>query len=70
MQILPVELGEQQTGQQNTDYIYEQPAEKLLDRLLPRYVETQVLRAMLESSAEKVEAPSACGTDLRNAPPR
>src|SRR5438445_6473971 len=34
-----------------TDYIYEQPADKLLDRLLPRYVETQVLRAMLESSA-------------------
>jgi F-type H+-transporting ATPase subunit gamma len=33
------------------DYIYEQPAEHLLDKLLPRYVETQILRAMLESSA-------------------
>ncbi|MGC1483564.1 MAG: ATP synthase F1 subunit gamma [Candidatus Acidiferrum sp.] len=33
------------------DYIYEQPKEQLLDRLLPRYVETQILRAMLESSA-------------------
>jgi len=33
------------------DYIYEQPAEYLLDRLLPRYVETQVFRFMLESSA-------------------
>ena len=33
------------------DYIYEQPAEQLLDRLLPRYVESQVQRAMLESSA-------------------
>jgi len=33
------------------DYIYEQPEEALLDRLLPRYVETQILRAMLESSA-------------------
>jgi F-type H+-transporting ATPase subunit gamma len=33
------------------DYIYEQPAAYLLDKLLPRYVETQVLRAMLESSA-------------------
>ncbi|MGB2779384.1 MAG: ATP synthase F1 subunit gamma [Candidatus Acidiferrum sp.] len=33
------------------DYIYEQPKELLLDRLLPRYIETQVLRAMLESSA-------------------
>ena len=33
------------------DYIYEQPEEQILDRLLPRYVETQVLRALLESSA-------------------
>jgi len=33
------------------DYLYEQPAEQLLDRLLPRYVESQVQRAMLESSA-------------------
>jgi F-type H+-transporting ATPase subunit gamma len=34
-----------------TDYIYEQPEAQLLDKLLPRYVETQILRAMLESSA-------------------
>jgi F-type H+-transporting ATPase subunit gamma len=33
------------------DYIYEQPEEQILAKLLPRYVETQVLRAMLESSA-------------------
>ena len=33
------------------DYIYEQPEAQILDRLLPRYVETQVLRIMLESSA-------------------
>jgi F-type H+-transporting ATPase subunit gamma len=33
------------------DYIYEQPEEQLLAKLLPRYVETQILRAMLESSA-------------------
>jgi len=33
------------------DYIYEQPEEQILDKLLPRYIETQVLRAMLESSA-------------------
>ncbi len=38
------------------DYIYEQPAERLLDKLLPRYVETQVLRAMLESSASEYAA--------------
>jgi F-type H+-transporting ATPase subunit gamma len=33
------------------DYIYEQPEQQLLARLLPRYVETQVLRTMLESCA-------------------
>jgi F-type H+-transporting ATPase subunit gamma len=33
------------------DYIYEQPVEQLLGKLLPRYIETQILRAMLESSA-------------------
>jgi F-type H+-transporting ATPase subunit gamma len=33
------------------DYIYEQPEELILAKLLPRYVETQILRAMLESSA-------------------
>jgi F-type H+-transporting ATPase subunit gamma len=33
------------------DYIYEQPEEQIMDRLLPTYVETQVLRSMLESSA-------------------
>jgi F-type H+-transporting ATPase subunit gamma len=33
------------------DYIYEQPEEQILDKLLPRYIETQILRAMLESSA-------------------
>jgi len=38
------------------DYIYEQPAEQLLGKLLPRYVETQVLRSMLESSAAEYAA--------------
>jgi F-type H+-transporting ATPase subunit gamma len=35
----------------HVDYIYEQPEAQLLDKLLPRYVETQILRTMLESSA-------------------
>jgi F-type H+-transporting ATPase subunit gamma len=38
------------------DYIYEQPEAQLLDKLLPRYVETQILRAMLESSASEYAA--------------
>ena len=55
--LLPVEAvhsGEEPSGDSGAlqvDYIYEQPVEQLLDKLLPRYVETQILRAMLESSA-------------------
>jgi F-type H+-transporting ATPase subunit gamma len=33
------------------DYIYEQPATDIFRELLPRYVEVQVLRALLESAA-------------------
>jgi F-type H+-transporting ATPase subunit gamma len=55
--LLPVEAvhaGEEsaiESAASQVDYIYEQPVEQLLDKLLPRYVETQILRAMLESSA-------------------
>lgn len=38
------------------DYIYEQPEEQILSKMLPRYIETQVLRAMLESSAAEYAA--------------
>ncbi len=38
------------------DYIYEQPEEQLLAALLPKYVEAQLLRAMLESSAAEYAA--------------
>jgi F-type H+-transporting ATPase subunit gamma len=54
--LLPVEKMESAEGESQTDYIYEQPAEKLLASLLPRYVETTVLRAMLESSAAEYAA--------------
>jgi F-type H+-transporting ATPase subunit gamma len=64
--LLPIEaIGEEQDrqdqakpGQQTAqiDYIYEQAAEQLLGKLLPRYVETQILRAMLESSASEYAA--------------
>ena len=46
--ILPLELPEKQ---EQIDYIYEQPPERLLESLLPRYIEAQVYRAMLESAA-------------------
>jgi F-type H+-transporting ATPase subunit gamma len=57
--LLPVEKIEAQgatpeaKSSENIDYIYEQPAEEILNRLLPRYVETQVLRTLLESSASE-----------------
>jgi F-type H+-transporting ATPase subunit gamma len=35
------------------DYIFEQPPAELLATLLPRYVEVQVFRALLESSASE-----------------
>jgi F-type H+-transporting ATPase subunit gamma len=38
------------------DYIYEQPEEQLLGALLPKYIEAQVLRAMLDSSAAEYAA--------------
>ena len=55
--LLPVEKIDAHDGKEGEaesaqiDYIYEQPEDQLLARLLPRYVETQVLRAMLESCA-------------------
>jgi F-type H+-transporting ATPase subunit gamma len=33
------------------DYIYEQPPQEIYERLLPRFVEVQVFRALLESGA-------------------
>ena len=46
--ILPVELPAEKAI---IDYIYEQPPHQLLRGLLPRYVEVQIYRAMLESAA-------------------
>jgi F-type H+-transporting ATPase subunit gamma len=57
MKLLPIEAVHADEGtaaeaaSAQVDYLYEQPEEELLGKLLPRYVETQVLRAMLESSA-------------------
>jgi F-type H+-transporting ATPase subunit gamma len=48
--------GADNKGETQVDYIYEQPESQLLDKLLPRYIETQILRAMLESSASEYAA--------------
>src|SRR5215469_7883185 len=52
--VSPDDAGKEQASQ--VDYIYEQAPEKLLGALLPKYVETQILRAMLESSAAEYAA--------------
>ncbi|MDP9169489.1 MAG: ATP synthase F1 subunit gamma [Acidobacteriota bacterium] len=54
MKLLPVEL-ENKDGKKDdnaqTDYIYEQSPLDMLERLMPRYVEVAVFRAMLETVA-------------------
>ncbi len=46
--ILPVEVPQ---GQTSIDYIYEQPPAQILAALLPGYVESEIYRSMLESTA-------------------
>ncbi|MFB3827134.1 MAG: ATP synthase F1 subunit gamma [Bryobacteraceae bacterium] len=46
--VLPVEMPAQAGA---VDYLFEQPPAEMLERLLPRYVETEVYRALLESAA-------------------
>jgi F-type H+-transporting ATPase subunit gamma len=46
--IPPIALSPEQNP---VDYIYEQPAAEILNTLMPRHVEVQVFRALLESSA-------------------
>ena len=66
--LLPVEFPEKQ---EQIDYIYEQPPGELLEALLPRYIESQIYRAMLESDAAQhaarmtaMEAASSNATDV------
>ena len=48
--VLPAELPEQSAP---VDYIFEEPPAEMLDDLLPRYVEMELYRALLESSASE-----------------
>ncbi|MBM3738849.1 MAG: ATP synthase F1 subunit gamma [Acidobacteria bacterium] len=52
-QLLPVALPESRAVH---DYIYEEPPASLLESLLPKYVETSIYRAMLESAASEFAA--------------
>jgi len=66
--LLPVELPEKP---EQIDYIYEQRPAELLAALLPRYIESQIYRAMLESDAAQhaarmtaMEAASSNASDV------
>ncbi len=52
--LLPVQkLDTDNADETLLDYIYEQPAEEIFDHLLPRHIEVQIFRAMLESEASE-----------------
>jgi F-type H+-transporting ATPase subunit gamma len=56
-QLLPVSnqaaVDSEESGVSRVDYIYEQPPGEIFARLLPRLVETQIFRALLESIASE-----------------
>lgn len=53
---LPIKPVQPAEGQSLVDYIYEEPAAEIFSRLLPRYVEIEVYRALLESAAAEFAA--------------
>ena len=53
---LPVKAVKTPGDEALIDYLYEQPAEEIFNVLLPRYVEIEVYRALLESQAAEFAA--------------
>ncbi len=49
--LLPIELGELEATDAGTDYLFEPGPDVILGRLLPRHVEFQLFRVLLESNA-------------------
>jgi F-type H+-transporting ATPase subunit gamma len=66
--LLPISRIETETSEPQTDYIFEQPPQEIFNRMLPRYVEIQIYRALLESAAAEHGARMASmDTASRNA---
>jgi len=66
--LLPLVREELQETKSQIDYIYEQPPQEIFNRMLPRYVEIQIYRALLESVASELGARmAAMDTATRNA---
>lgn len=53
---LPIKPMKAPEGEALIDYIYEEPPEQIFNALLPRYVEIEVYRALLESQAGEFAA--------------
>jgi F-type H+-transporting ATPase subunit gamma len=53
IRLLPIEVPKSSAP---VDYIYEQPPEEILKSLLPRYLNVQIYRALLESAAAYLAA--------------
>lgn len=69
-QLMPVKTAEDDSQQENRNSIYEyEPSEEeILESLLPRYVTTQILSAMLENAAgEQAASMTAMDNATRNA---
>ena len=68
-QLLPIARADtgEATASDQTDYLYEPSAQRIFDELLPRYVEVQVYRALLDSNAAFYAAQmTAMDTATRN----
>jgi F-type H+-transporting ATPase subunit gamma len=50
-QLLPIQRLEAAGWEGRLDYIYDEPPAQIFDRLLPRHVEVQLFRALLEAAA-------------------
>ncbi len=55
-QLLPIEPAPVPEGTTAVDYIYEPNADEILEALLPKHVEVQLFRALLESQAAELGA--------------
>ena len=52
-QLLPIQRLEHIDNTDRMEYIYDEPPEMIFDNLLPRHVEAQVFRALLEAAASE-----------------
>ena len=67
-QLLPLKREDLEETPSQIDYIYEQPPQEIFNRMLPRYVEIEIYRALLESIASEHGARmAAMDTATRNA---